>query len=192
MIELENPLMDDEYYKMQNEFESVDQDHKWGDILDNSPSGIKRQYRFFEFLKKKGYDGITKIHKGCFFYPSIDSQYAIVFDKKSLKELSDDDLDSIAGWMIKQLNTHSTENQDKVMLHTLKAIYDNHNITDEMRGYVKEKLEEEGLLEGKIDIEFYHQRLRKSVVCFGKTLTDKKCTRKTLNGDGLCWQHTNK
>jgi hypothetical protein len=191
MIELKKPLMDDDYYKMQNEFEDIDQDHKWGDILDNSEAGIKRQHRFFKFLEKKGYDGITKIHRGCVFYPSIDSQYAVVFNKKDFKVLSEDDLDSMAGWMIKQLNTHSTELQSRLMLHNLKAIYDNHNISDEMRGYVKEQLEQEGLLDGKIDVEFYYQRLNKSVVCCAKTLSGKECTRKTLNGNGLCWQHDN-
>lgn len=192
MIELHNPLLkrSDDYYALQNEFKEIDKDHKWGDILDNSTEGIKRQQRFFDFLEKKGYDGITYIHQGCFFYPSIDSQYVVCFKKKSFKVLTDDQLGGMAGWFIKELNTHATENHSKIWIHNLKMIYDNHNVSEEEREWIREKIEEEGFLDGNIPIEFYHERLHKSVVCCAKTFVGKKCTRKTLNGNGLCWQHT--
>ena len=191
MIELHNPLLkrSDDYYTLQNEFREIDKDHKWGDILDNSTEGIKRQQRFFDFLEKKGYDGITYIHQGCFFYPSSDSQYVVCFRKKTFKVLSDGQISGMASWFIKELNTHSTEHNKRIWVHNLKMIYENHNVLEEEMGLIKEKLEEEGVLDGDIPIEFYHKRLHESVLCCAKTLIGKKCTRKTLNGNGLCWQH---
>lgn len=189
MIELHNPILkrSNEWWNLANEFKA-----KYGiypEVLSNSEGGLKSQHEFFKFLKNKGYDGISFIHQGCFFYPSIDSQYVIAFSSKAIKPLTDQELDGCAAWFIKELSTHATEEHSRVWLHNLKLIYDNHNITDEVKEFIREKLEEEGLLDSKIDIEFYHQRLRQSVECCGKTQAGKKCTRKTLNGNGLCWQH---
>ena len=59
---------------LKNEFKKVT--GKNFDILDNSPEGLQTQREFFDFLKSKGYKGVT-------FYDSLnqeDNRYVITFD----------------------------------------------------------------------------------------------------------------
>lgn len=143
-IQLFNPLLkkSDIYYDLNNEFREKDKEHKLFDFLDNSNEGIKRQERFFRFLKKKGYDGLSNIHENNEFSPSIDSQYVIVFNKKSFEEIPEKDLDFLTAWMIKEINTHATKNDTKVYLFTLTEIFKNYKLDEDTHENVSLTLNE--------------------------------------------------
>lgn len=190
-VELSKPLLkaSDSYYDLIYQFKLETNDRNLVDILDNSKEGLTRQFAFFDFLKKKGYDGISFLHQGCFFYPSSDSRYVICFYRKSFNVLNDKEIGEMSGLFIKQLNKRASENYSKVLITNLKNIYENHNISKTEREFVSIELKDLGFLNKNIPDSFYTSDFKKSVLCCGVNADGKRCSKKTLKGNGLCSIH---
>lgn len=190
-IKLQNPLLkkSDEYWNLREEFK--EKKGYYAEILNNSAEGLIHQLEFFNFLKTKGYDGITFLHEGLFFYPSSDSQYVITFNHENFKEISNSDIELAAGYWMKQLSKHASENDSRVYLHNINEVLKNYKISSETDEYIVSELQSRGLygVDEQVWDSFFHSGLRKSVQCSASTKLNKLCTRKTLNGNGLCWQH---
>ena len=188
-ITLNNPLLkrSDEYWQLRDEFHK--KNGYYAEILDNSNEGLIRQIKFFEFLKQKGYDGITFLHEGIYFYPTIDSQYVITFTKDGFKEI--DDIELAAGYFSKQLSKHPSENDSRVWLHNLNEILTNYEISEEIKEGIIFDLQAKGLYGASKEtwMDFFTSDLHKSVQCSALTQKKQNCTRKTLKGNGICWQH---